>query len=353
MKLVIDFEKPEYLKPRTPLGIFLNLFTNPLRDIIGFTPYMPPFLYRRTGIKRLLRDKWVSYKELGRAIRFDDEQANRALMKHLPRLGVHGFLSSSIYNLFTLALVVAELYILALAQTALKTNPLAFAALYGVMVFVLPLIIGLLALKISVVLLDRHFADTLALVSGIYLLIFLQKESSLADPEARRDILERMHILRRNIVLLSLMSSGANDSWPAAHFKRLEHFVREREHWVIAPQAQTLDDLRKDFGGFVEILVSGQYGNFAWSSFEDLQNASETAERKPAEKIVRFLASILPFVLLVVLFIFPAQIKAIGFDNNLVALFLLTWLLLAIDSGLKLGMVERVGSLAKTLKDLR
>lgn len=189
-------------------------------------------------------------------------------------------------------------------------------------------------------------------MSGIYLLVLLGKESDLSDPEVRRDILYRIRILRRNITLLSLTFSPVNVAWPTLHFKQLENFVRERECWTIAPQAQTLNDLRRDFGQFVEMLITGQYGDFTWDS-EAFQRITPAAvEKKPAEKAIRFLAGILPFLLLLILFLFPAQISAIGFDHNAVTLFLLAWLLLAIDSGLNLGLMERVVGLAKTFKDL-
>ena len=353
MKLVIDFEKLAYRKPKTSLDVLVNFFLDPLREVLGVTPDIPPFNYRYKGIKRFLRQ--VSYQELGKTICFDNEQANRTLSKHRLRLIVYNLLSISIhfsFLIFSALLVGVVLYNFYITAQSFNMAIPIFIVLTGFMTFGLSSVIALLSLRISSILVDRHFADTLALMSGIYLLVFLEKESSLSDPEVRRDIWERIRILRRNITLLSLTLSTANDPWPAIHFKQLENFVREREHWVIAPQAQTLDDLRRDFGSFVDMLVTGQYGDFTW----DMSKVPQTitpAERKPAEKVIRFLAGSLPFVLLLILFLFPLQISAMGFDHNVVTLFLLGWLLLAIDSGLNLGLVERASGLAKTFKDLR
>lgn len=356
MKLVIDFDKLTYRKPKGSLAVILDILINPMWEVIGATPDIPPFEYRYTGFKQLFYQlfKPISYKELGQTICFDDEQANQILLQHRPRLDVYNFLSAILYFSFLIvaAPVMLFSYFFILAQLTFNMQGLIFYILSNAMIFIVTISICILALKISIVLINRHFADTLALISGIYLLIFLEKESTLANPESRRDILHRIQTLRRNIVLLSAMFSNKNDTWPTAHFRKMEQFVSERERWAIAPQEQTLADLRQDFSAFLEILVTGEYGKFEWDDSEDLTLATPEAEQKPAERIARFLASILPFVLLLILFIFPAQIKAIGFDNNIVGLFLLAWLLLAIDSSLKLGMVERASAFAKTIKDL-
>lgn len=349
MKLVIDFEKLAYRKPRGSFQIFANFFWYPLLNIGGLTPTVPPFTYRRTGAKGY---KKISYSELGQTIRFDDELANQALMKHQVRLDAYKALSSTLYWLFILLIFIALMYIIVFLQQLFNPNLASDVLSQTIIVVISSFIIPLFALRISVILVERNFVDTLSLISGIYLLITLEKETNLADPEARRRILGRIRVLRRNMALFSLTSSGKNGIWVDIHFKQLENFVREREYWLLAPQAQTLDDLRRDFGKFVEMLVMGQYGDFAWDAAQ-IPQIIAPVERKPAEKVIRFLAGGLPFVLLLILFLFPAQISAMGFDHNMVTLFLLAWLLLAIDSGLNLGLVERAGGLAKTFKDLR
>lgn len=347
MKLVIDFDKLEYRKPRSSSDIFIDFFLRPIRKIVGDTPILPPFVYRASNKK-------MSYKELGKTIQFDHEQANQILVKHHVRLGARERLSASMYYPVALItpLILVVLFVV-ISQFLFKMDSFGLGVSSWILTIVSSILIGILALKIATILVDQHFADTLALLSGIYLLIILEKETSLADPEARRHILARIRTLRRSIVLLSLMYAKEDDLWSVVHFRQLENFVCERERWVLAPQSQTLDDLRRDFGQFVEMLVMGQFGNFAWDS-ETFQRITPTvAERKPAEKVIRFLAGILPFLLLLFLFLFPSQISAIGFDRNAVTLFLLAWLLLAIDSGLNLGLMERVSGLAKTFKDLR
>ena len=68
--------------------------------------------------------------------------------------------------------------------------------------------------------------------------------------------------------------------------------------------------------------------------------------------IMKLLATLFPLVLLILMYFLPSQFEFLGIEKRVVALISLAWLLLAIDANLKLGVVDRVSSLAKAFKDL-
>jgi hypothetical protein len=349
MKLIVDFSQLDYMYSRNQLEHSLALIATALRGMVDVTPTIPPFRYRK---KRLFSS--MTYDELGKTIRFDDDSANIILEYHKKRLALQSTLSTMLY--FAVAIIGSVILLVSFGYIApiFGNRGIILNNFSSFITLTLAFISSFLAMRIAVLLVDKHFADTLSIVCTIYLNIYLEKEQTLSDPEARRRILDRIRILRKNIILLARTFADGTDLWPYQHMKHIENFVREREHWIIAPQKQTLEDLRKDFSYLLEILVTGEYGNFQWEKDEKV---TEVQKQKPSEgfinKSVRFLLMIFPFILLIILYLSPDRITALGIDTNTVFLVSLAWILLIIDANLNLGIIERVTGLAKTMKDLR
>jgi hypothetical protein len=248
-------------------------------------------------------------------------------------------------------------FAMAISFAALNVSFTSQGFIENSILFGLLFIIAIFALRIAVIFVDKHYADTLSAISSIYLLIELEQDDVITDPEKRRELLNRVRILERNIQLIPLcFSSGSsqNDLWVYSYFKKMESYVREREKWVITPNEKTLKTLREDFSTLAEIMISGNYGEFI---LKEQERDEEPDQNLPTStkytSLLRLLATILPFILLITIFVFPNAINALGIDNNILALFLLAWLLLAIDSSLMLGIMDNATTVIKTLRELR
>jgi hypothetical protein len=267
MKIMIDFNELAHIERNDTFFLHLwRLFSNELRKIVAKTPILPPFRYKNR------RFSSVSYKELGQSIRFNNENANKLLEEHRKRLDLHHKLSSVVYYsiaiAFSLFLLVMVGYLSPIFGLGAPGQNVASGIITTISAF--------LAMRIAVVLVDKHFADTLALISAIYLMVFLEKEENLTAPQTRRKILEKIRILRKNMVLLARTFVNEDDGWLYQHMMKMENFVRERESWVIAPREQTLHDLRRDFSFLLDILASGQYGRFEWNKDECIPEAQKS-----------------------------------------------------------------------------
>ena len=352
MKLTIDFEKVEYRNPKNRMAALYASFVSAGQKLTGSTPVYPRL--RHKGKFRLL--KRASYNELGRAISFDDK-TNTFIPFHKKRLALYDFLQVFAYIFVFLILAIFLFFAMAISFAALNVSFTSQGVLENSLLFGLLIIIAVFALRIAVIFVDKHYADTLSAISSIYLLIELAQDDVITDPEKRRELLNRVRILERNIQLLPLcFSSGSsqNDLWIYSYFKKIENYVREREKWVVASTEKTLKTLREDFSTLAEIMVSGNYGEFIPKEQERDEEPDQNLPTSPKyTSLLRLLATILPFILLIAIFIFPNAINALGIDNNIVALFLLAWLLLAIDSSLRLGILDNATTIIKTLRELR
>jgi hypothetical protein len=218
----------------------------------------------------------------------------------------------------------------------------------------------LFALRFTLVLIDKNYADTLCIMTSIYTLLELSRDDVLAHPWRKRLLLRRIRDLARCTLLISLSigsSTQANKNWSRDHFRQIEQYIREREKWVIAPTASTLATIRRDFYYLADLFISGEYGRFPWQETRQATTA-ETAGVPPTRLqqlrmgLPGFIAISLPVVGFGVLWLYPAVFERVGLEANTVALILLAWLLLAIDVVLKLGIVSSIIQLARDFKDL-
>lgn len=136
------------------------------------------------------------------------------------------------------------------------------------------------------------------------------------------------------------------------HFKELENFIRERECWAIAPADTTLEDLRKDFKDLALIFITGNYGLFKWQD-----TGAELAPPLPRWKsapavTLRVVGAVFPLALMGA-YLWKAELfPHVNIDKNILGFIFVSWLLLTIDAGLKLGVVSQLTSIAKGIKDL-
>jgi hypothetical protein len=213
-------------------------------------------------------------------------------------------------------------------------------------------------LKISSLMVDRSFAETLCVVTIINILLDMSRDDALMRPQNRKILLRRLDYLARKTLLLPsryLYTSAHNRDWIINHFRHMEAFVRERERWVFAPNSTTLETLRANFHSLLfNVYMGGNYGNFAW--VEQTPTIAKTSDlwRSYAQDAgPRILGVALPVLLLILLFWRPTSLHLIGIDNNMLSLILISWFLLSLDAVLKLGIIASLVSIAKGIKDLK
>ncbi len=205
---------------------------------------------------------------------------------------------------------------------------------------------------------DRDYAGTLAFVTCLYLLTHLTKTNLLAFTKDRQQLLIRMRGLKKYLALLpyefAVLDSPA-ESWARLRFKYMAAFVDAKENQIIAPLANTQTEMIAEIQPLLNILLTGRYGEFTFESPAAASAAVSTTDAPVSiwNRILKFLGSVTPLFLLIAMFLYPDQFKILGLDNNTIGLISLAWLLLAIDANLKLGIVDRLGMLAKTFKDLK
>lgn len=353
IKITIDGNKIEYRQPKTVIGKMLAILSNWLRKVSLVTVVNPPYEFK--GIKKLL--SILRFDQIGQTIRIEPKNIEYQFQVHQERLTLYNRLSTIIYFsaiVFMTLLLLATLIIASITtQSALLRSLISgsFNTLSGV----LGILLAILAARIASLLLDKRFADSLILASSLYLVIDLQKHNNLSNPDFRRTILERIRILRRNVLLLSqtfIDSNIINNQKAEKHLRNIEIYIREREGWVITPKKGTLKLLRSDFDKLALILISGHYGEFS-AKIKQRVKEIPSVPLTLTDKSIRFVGFILPYLILSVLYFKPEYIKNIGLDITTTFLVSIIWILLTIDARLKLGFVERIAGLAKTMKELR
>lgn len=212
------------------------------------------------------------------------------------------------------------------------------------------------ASRVVSVLFDRYYADTLSFVSCLYLLVNLTKRNSLLRARDRKQLLARIRGVRRYTNLLPYqygVTDPASHSWAGGQFRRMEEFVEEKENQIVAPSANSQVEMFVELRAFLEILLSGNYGEFTYPA--STRAETSTAPLKPgtiAGGILKFLGIITPVFLVLSVFLFPEQLSFLGIEKNVIGYISLAWLLLAIDANLKLGIVQGLSNLSRTIKDL-
>jgi len=295
--------------------------------------------------------------ELGKSIFINSGIDEVLVKKHVARLGTYDALGSIIYFIFTGLFLVVALTALVLIAAIINVSLDDFnqSTLITITSYMLLFPVIIFSSQLSTALIAKYFADTLTIISGISLLITLEQESDLSDPDGRRVILNEIRNLRITVALLQqTFPSPSNEVEEEIKqlFSNIEEYIDKRERDVIIPTKTTLSSLRKDFKKLVEALIFAQYGSFKTQQSKRAKKIRQAMPLRITERVFRFLVTITPFLLLISLFLFPDYYSKIGLSSNWILLASLAWILLIFDTYLKLGIVERATGILKTIKDL-
>jgi hypothetical protein len=235
---------------------------------------------------------------------------------------------------------------------------LALGALVGlVLAFLLLYILTAgITMRVYFVIFGKRYAPSMCVNSIVLVNFFLLPENALTQPELKKKLLAHISDLAQNTMLLPLCfrsTDAATQRKTFKHFKELESFVRERERWAIAPAEQTLADLRRDFKALASIYITGRYGLFHWQDAGVEEPAPESRWKGVSAALLRLVGVVLPLGLMGAYLWKSALFPGVDVDKKVVGLIFIAWLLLALDAGLKLGVVSQLTSIAKGIKDLK
>jgi hypothetical protein len=239
-----------------------------------------------------------------------------------------------------------------------ETAVITILFLLTILIYAIAFLFAAKVLKlVASALIDRHFSDSICTTNSVYLIIELTRNEVINHPKSRKALQTRINWLARGTLLLPLKYSSqseVNYNWIKEHFKRMELYTRERERWLAAPIETTLDDMRRDFRNLSDIYIKGDYGRFYWEgALPTVEQVVLTWKQRLTKSLPQLIGLALPFIVLVYAARNPDTFKSIGAYSNIIILIMITWLLLIIDSVLKLGVIERVISVTKQIKELR
>lgn len=212
-----------------------------------------------------------------------------------------------------------------------------------------------IALRITWLLIDRFFADTLCITGSLSIVMELSRDDVLSDPHRRQLLVKRFYRLAHSTHLLALRfasTSEINQTWLDHHFRKMKLYVRERERWVVAPTSTTLHDLRIDLYRLAKMYISAQYGDFVWSAtlVDQESRPAPSRQQRVANLVARILGIIIPVGLFSLLRLVPALTSM---NSPTLDLILAAWFLLTVDGALGLGIVDRLLGVARAIRDIR
>jgi len=294
----------------------------------------------------------VKSEEIGRSIRIEPKAIEQVFELHRKRLGFYELLSTSLYSI--VSLIIFGLVLIGILAIISLFNNSSVITLTGITLNIVSWFVSgfsaVIAAKIVAVILDSYYADSLVLLSSFYLLIDLNHTNNLSNPEFKRRVLDKVYTLRRNLLLLSRTFNATQDD--VSHIREIDNYVREREEWIVSHKKNTLKVLRKDFDELAILLINGEYGEFKSKKKLKIKEVNPSP-LSFTDKILHAIFLFFPYGILLILYFTPEYTANLGLNNTTVFLVAIAWILLTIDARLKLGFVERVAGLAKTMKELR
>jgi hypothetical protein len=226
---------------------------------------------------------------------------------------------------------------------------LALLAIVNLVVsFIASFMAGIIITRITALLVDRRYADSLCVMSIAYLLVELRRDQVLVASDSRGTLIRRIEDLARSIRLLSVRHRVGDtevQSWMAEHCKRIERDVRERQRWILMPTDRTLEDVRRYFGQLAPMFIHGMYGTFQWPAPDPALTPGGSSDK-------RWLKAAFTFILPTLGLMFFLWKPPTAFPNT-IALALTVWLLVGIDAAMRLGIVANVVSMLKGMKELK
>lgn len=330
-----------------------------LVSLLKANPGIPPVVFKNK------KEKWIqtlSLEVLGEAVGFDDPAMLKILNFHQRRRYSWVVLATSLYLVMTLCLfplILEGWRYLASVVLPLNLNPsltIVVAAIITVTIPMFTFVVFGAAFQLTSIITNRLFAETLCIVTVMYLVVELSRDDVLTRPDRRRALLARMDNLAQNTLLLSSRYSGRDDrnqDWAKDYFRNMSLYIRERERWVVAPTDTTLNSLRQDFCRLATIYITANYGDLTYPEKDaKLEMPTPTRKQLILASLPRFLGIFLPLALMGFLLWQPTRLEMVGVETNAITLIFIVWFLLAIDATLKLGIMDKVVGLAKQIREL-
>jgi hypothetical protein len=237
------------------------------------SPALPPI-----SIKT---DCEIALDALGESIGFKHEALIRRLDVHCQRLRTWRQRVSIINNLIAVPIgMVLGVLVAGLMLYIESTN--FFIILLPA--YFLGMSLTSISLKLAYRLASRGEAEMLSVTTILYILAELKEEDALIHPDKKQVLLARMSYLARQTLRLARRYQNKstninNQKWVERHFNSMEAYLRERERWVYAPIASTLQDLRNDLHQLAPIYITGLYGGFTYQPSPDVVEPKEQSNR--------------------------------------------------------------------------
>ena len=204
---------------------------------------------------------------------------------------------------------------------------------------------------------SRAYAATVAVEACLKLLLLVSNDDIFPDPSRNYIVLKQMRVLRNSLHLVASKYRGKNEPtniWVDEFFKKADLFLENIEKNIIAPKYSTSEKITTDLVRFSKILISGNYGEFRFRS--RAAGAAEQSQTRPHSVwslLARLIGTLVPIVLLALIYLYPELFAAFGESLNLVAMVVMFWLLLNIDAVLGTGIYDRLSGIVKSVKDLK
>ncbi len=201
----------------------------------------------------------------------------------------------------------------------------------------------------------KNFYESICVREIIYLLFELKNDQAISDIGIRRNIQYRLNRLAYYTLALGKRFSSldkSNQKWLENHFSQMAAYILERERWLLAPMPNTLEDLRKNFRNLVGIYISGNYGLFEWDLSVAQQSKPESRWLRLLKALGRLIFYFLPVGLLIWSLVDTTILSSFNIQPSTIIFLLIAWILLGMDSVLKLGVVSDILVVAKGLRDL-
>ncbi|RUR83141.1 hypothetical protein ACF3DV_29280 [Chlorogloeopsis fritschii PCC 9212] len=256
-------------------------------------------------------------------------------------------------------LVISILY--KLIPTSYIPNILIYFLFLILFVFLLIFLINVLTvipIRILSRIRDVEYCESTALVEILRILFELARDNALTEPIARESMIYRTERLAYLTRLIPFKYPYKNYSI-SQHFINISELIREKGKLLFIPTESTLPNLRNDFYKLAGIFITGYYGNFniLFPEFQIVSVEPTPLKTKKGGKLIYLIQGIgfmIPLIVLVCLMVLPNLENFLHIKPNYELLFLLSisWLLLGIDSYLKLGVTKSFIDFVKGLKEL-
>lgn len=321
----------------------------------------PPIKYKHRGFFRGF-SQTPGLAQLGTLIGLDSEEETKCLLAHEKRLRKYRIINPVItFSAYILIATVALLiYVIALDRVITNYGGWQETSLILLYCLILGIIGGmavLLGQRLASAILDRQYADSLAFAASLNLFIQISIEDTLLFSDDRGITVKRARGLRKFLILLAYRySSTSSESIDSArdHYKKMEYYIEDVERQILISNSRTQQTLKDGLFRFTKILLTSRYGQFKYARKVPVSTEKvESNTRRLLNGVLRMIGIAIPLVLFVGLFLYPDRFKFLGTYANVVAVVSLAWLLLSIDSALQLGVIDRVSTLAKAIKDLK